>query len=636
MLFIVHREHRVGIEATQETYSVRVFDQERLQIGRGTQADLHFKDVGVDLRHASIEVERGTFVVRDQGSVTGTYLNGRRIESATLSVGDVIVIGDHPLMVRRYIRAESLELVLLPALEGGPSGGGVASEAATAGRALSPVPESEAPTEPGLPAPDFEELKRRAAAEREQSAEAGPTAPPAPAAAAQVAGASAVAAPKRRRKATFRSIDYVRIYGLPRLALSKTAFSIVSLLLAGSFVSWLVRAERRDLVQPGPLSSAHQLPILSGAGDCEECHEPRRGASSALCENCHPGPIHSVRQTSTLECIACHVEHRSAPRLTEVDERLCVDCHRSTKLADADPPIYEPSIPSFRRHPDFSLTVGPAGEKRRVSLAEAVEEKLDATVLAFNHALHLDPVELERQRPLDCSDCHVESADDRHMTIVDYQRNCEECHPLNFDRNYGPAPHEGPELVADHILSTYARARGESLQRTSTQRRLQIFRRSIKTLSVDERVERQAYSATERLFTAACDKCHELRESPEGFPPDVVPPEVPTSWLPHAEFPHGRHEQVDCEVCHPNVAQSRDTADVLLRGIETCRPCHGGFGEPEPETDSGLERRILAVLAAPKPTATIDCSSCHLYHDRSKAGEWAQSRNLLDSRSGAE
>ena len=94
MPFFLHRV--VG----QETQLQRV-QGEILLIGRGTGAQPRFpQDGSVDLEHALIRQDEKGYLLVDQGSVTGTYLNGQAIERARLSDDDRIEIGGHQLRVQ--------------------------------------------------------------------------------------------------------------------------------------------------------------------------------------------------------------------------------------------------------------------------------------------------------------------------------------------------------------------------------------------------------------------------------------------------------------------------------------------------------------------------------------------------------
>ena len=68
-------------------------------IGRGLSADLHLDEASVSRRHA-ILVSRKNVRVLDDRSANGTFVNGRPIERAELSNGDVLTLGR---VVLRYL-----------------------------------------------------------------------------------------------------------------------------------------------------------------------------------------------------------------------------------------------------------------------------------------------------------------------------------------------------------------------------------------------------------------------------------------------------------------------------------------------------------------------------------------------------
>jgi Inner membrane component of T3SS, cytoplasmic domain len=66
---------------------------EALHIGRGLSAGLRLDDSSVSRRHAILVPRRNGARILDDRSSNGTFVNGRRIQQADLSSGDVIVLG---------------------------------------------------------------------------------------------------------------------------------------------------------------------------------------------------------------------------------------------------------------------------------------------------------------------------------------------------------------------------------------------------------------------------------------------------------------------------------------------------------------------------------------------------------------
>lgn len=74
---------------------------ERTQIGRSPDCEIFLDDVTVSRRHAVLTQRDGQFFIEDQGSLNGTFLNRRRIESAQLEDGDELQIGKYRLTFLR-------------------------------------------------------------------------------------------------------------------------------------------------------------------------------------------------------------------------------------------------------------------------------------------------------------------------------------------------------------------------------------------------------------------------------------------------------------------------------------------------------------------------------------------------------
>jgi hypothetical protein len=71
-----------------------------LVLGRGTDVDLQLHDTGVSRRHAEVRVVDDHVEVHDLGSTNGLTVNGRRVSAATLTDGDVLVVGSSQLTFR--------------------------------------------------------------------------------------------------------------------------------------------------------------------------------------------------------------------------------------------------------------------------------------------------------------------------------------------------------------------------------------------------------------------------------------------------------------------------------------------------------------------------------------------------------
>ena len=73
---------------------------ERTLIGRSPECDVFLDDVTVSRRHAELVLSGGVFVIRDLGSLNGTFVNRRRIESKELEDDDELQIGKYRLVFR--------------------------------------------------------------------------------------------------------------------------------------------------------------------------------------------------------------------------------------------------------------------------------------------------------------------------------------------------------------------------------------------------------------------------------------------------------------------------------------------------------------------------------------------------------
>jgi hypothetical protein len=75
-----------------------LLDAEVTTTGRHPDSDIFLDDVTVSRRHAEFRrTPEGTFLVRDVGSLNGTYVNKERIDQVLLSNGDEVQVGKYRL-----------------------------------------------------------------------------------------------------------------------------------------------------------------------------------------------------------------------------------------------------------------------------------------------------------------------------------------------------------------------------------------------------------------------------------------------------------------------------------------------------------------------------------------------------------
>jgi len=67
---------------------------ERLTLGRAPQSTIALTDPHISRHHCTVAEKGGVYVITDPGSLNGTWVNGQRIKTATLSNGDKVRLGN--------------------------------------------------------------------------------------------------------------------------------------------------------------------------------------------------------------------------------------------------------------------------------------------------------------------------------------------------------------------------------------------------------------------------------------------------------------------------------------------------------------------------------------------------------------
>jgi predicted component of type VI protein secretion system len=88
-------------------------NKDRLTIGRSADSDIVLDNAGVSSRHAMIQKEGGGYVIVDNGSSNGVFVNGKKIERHTLEYRDEIQIYNYVL---KYMASRGLQGIADPDL----------------------------------------------------------------------------------------------------------------------------------------------------------------------------------------------------------------------------------------------------------------------------------------------------------------------------------------------------------------------------------------------------------------------------------------------------------------------------------------------------------------------------------------
>ena len=199
--------------------------------------------------------------------------------------------------------------------------------------------------------------------------------------------------------------------------------------------------------------------------------------------------------------------------------------------------------------------------------------------------------------------------------------NCARCHDdkLEIDAQRFPgcrAPHGDVDVARQYLEIVYAESICKPVPATAPERRL-LFepRRAAPILGRPEILQ----DSEKKLFQYGCGKCHKVESQDGTVSFKVIDAFIPKVWFSHARFAHKDHRMLECVGCHVKIEPqktadgkkqttartSEKTEDVLLPGIELCRDCH------KKSDRSG---------AAREASATTNCSSCHVYHDKQRDG----------------
>jgi cytochrome c5 len=441
----------------------------------------------------------------------------------------------------------------------------------------------------------------------------------------------------RTTKARAQRID-LNYYKRP-IPLRRWRFWLCAILPAVSFVwiGWKLVGRDWRPYSSGQLSSGHALLTE----DCATCHEPaksvyREHASEKACFACHDGPAHRANQVAAEvpQCGSCHLEHRGRVRLASTPDASCSRCHADLKTTSGPATVVRNITSLQTDHPDMAIF----REKRK-----------DPGTIRVNHYVHMKANLLGPHGAvqLECADCHKQlvaaarggwkyagapaaapeaapaapaaampaalkgdlyAPDPAHalMSMPRFAESCAACHLLQFDsRLADQVPHDKPEVVHAFVVKkfeAYIAAHPEELREGGgAVRRIptQPAPASARVVTASQWVAESTQQAEKLLWGKTCRQCHVLSMAEAPALPKVEPANYTPRWLPKTRFDHDAHRGFACASCHPKGLTSKDTADILVPQIATCKTCHAPGA-------AHVESR---------------CFECHAYHDWSKRKE---------------
>ncbi len=546
MKWLVRRVLKKGKGAVH--YEEDTYVGDRLTIGRATDQAIFLSDLRAALKHAVVTTSRGRYKIESL-ILAGIRVDGELVYSATAAAGAVIEIGN-------------MRITLLDP----PRGYAGAAEVAALSK-------------------DDAESKASLSAKPTRLAQTW----------------------LHRRPLSWLGFVCVLILGLvlPLIGYYKPEFDAkLRPSPLPSVVSW----------NPGTIDAAHHF----FATDCKRCHQtPFRAVRNDACLDCHANTAahadakkFAAAGLGNDTCRMCHQDHQGVRGLIRSDQRLCADCHGRLRARGGELVAIEDAGDFGTAHPEFKLDLpdwNAAGDfvPRRVAYAADLKEN---SGLKFNHAKHLDAGGLNApkgRRTLDCSSCHVPEPGGAKMRQVNFETMCHDCHTLGFDplAPQREVPHGKVSEVVYMLSEYYAKfaLEGGYLEAKAPTIVQERRRPGAPPLSRQEKAEALAWAreqterVTQTLFTdRACVTCHKVTAPGAAAPAwQIAPVRVSGVWYKGANFTHAKHATAKCDDCH-RARESKESADLLIPGIEKCRSCHAG--------------------AYAKDKVATTCIACHAYH----------------------
>ncbi|MDA7788064.1 cytochrome c3 family protein [Sphingomonadaceae bacterium] len=415
----------------------------------------------------------------------------------------------------------------------------------------------------------------------------------------------------------------------------------------------------------GPLSVAHH----SLEDSCESCHvDAFVSVQDETCLSCHTevedhapinrqvagmGPMSwgddiqwSIAEAFGKEgpgtCATCHSEHEGAPRLEQVSQQFCSECHDALDSRLTDTTLANAGNFS-NSHPQFQAMLWTGPDEASLTRVSLDDNPAEYSGLVFPHDLHMDRnggvarmasnigAKQGYGSALVCADCHTPTEDDFSFEPVNMEQDCESCHSLVMPGG-GNLTHGSVQDMRSELARLDRGPRRVPVRpgRTGRTRPGAYARGGLYYQDFGAPVRN--YTAVSRALQrgGVCGDCH-LPTTINGRA-DVMPVREQTRYFVGGYFDHEAHTDESCESCHA-ADTSSTSSDVLMPGIAVCRDCHIGeqggavqaaLAWPHGEARGGPGGLTSAAMSKASRGNTDEvsssCAMCHSYHPREGVG----------------
>jgi pSer/pThr/pTyr-binding forkhead associated (FHA) protein len=101
------------IQTAERTWEIPL-TQDKVEIGRHPDCQVCIPSTRISRRHAIIEAQDDSFIIKDLGSANGTWIKNQAIQEHRLENGETIIIGDATLVFKQGFLQDELTLVDKP------------------------------------------------------------------------------------------------------------------------------------------------------------------------------------------------------------------------------------------------------------------------------------------------------------------------------------------------------------------------------------------------------------------------------------------------------------------------------------------------------------------------------------------